>query len=195
MRRIAIAVMGTISGLVLLFSYHTSTNTSETSAGSGDPGTTGTSEPTQTGQGTNEQDSGSQDSEDSRGRHGKGAQDRAGTEDGSNGSGSSSGSTGSGDSGGSGSLRAGTWTGQEVSTRWGTVQVRITVQDGRITAAQALQYPNDNPKDVEINSYAVPVLQEQTVSRQSADLDGVSGATVTSEGYVRSLQSAIDQAS
>jgi uncharacterized protein with FMN-binding domain len=66
-----------------------------------------------------------------------------------------------------------------VDTRWGPVQVQITVTNGKITTAQALVYPQENGRDQEINAYAVPQL---------------SGATVTSDGYIQSLQSAVDKA-
>jgi uncharacterized protein with FMN-binding domain len=74
------------------------------------------------------------------------------------------------------------------------VQVEVTVTNGKITAAQATQVPNGNGRDQEINSYAVPVLNQEAVQAQSAQIDAVSGATVTSDGYIQSLQSAIDQA-
>jgi len=57
-----------------------------------------------------------------------------------------------------------------------------------------LQYPSGNPKDEEINDYALPILVQETTDQQSAGIDMVSGATVTSTGYIQSLQSAIDQA-
>lgn len=79
-------------------------------------------------------------------------------------------------------------------TRWGLVQVQITVADGKITKSEVLQVPWDNHEDQQINSYAVPILNDEAVAAQSADIDMVSGATVTSNGYVQSLQSAIDQA-
>lgn len=107
-------------------------------------------------------------------------------------SGSEPGSAGS--AGSAGSPGSGTFTGKQVSTRWGTVQVQITVENGRITAATALQYPQDNRHDQEINAYALPILEQQAVAANSAQLDGVSGATVTTNGYVESLQSAIDAA-
>jgi uncharacterized protein with FMN-binding domain len=81
-----------------------------------------------------------------------------------------------------------------VQTRWGPVQVRITVVDGKITASEAVVYPNGNHEDEQINSFALPVLNQEAVAAQSANIDMVSGATVTSEGYLSSLQSAIDQA-
>ncbi|MCU1691411.1 MAG: FMN-binding protein [Frankiales bacterium] len=87
-----------------------------------------------------------------------------------------------------------TVTGSVAQTRWGAVQVQITVSGGKVTAATAVQVPSENGRDVEINDRAVPVLDQQAVDAQSADLDGVSGATVTSDGYKTSLQSALDAA-
>jgi uncharacterized protein with FMN-binding domain len=81
-----------------------------------------------------------------------------------------------------------------VQTRWGIVQVQITVANGRITKSEAVQYPNQNPRDQEINAYAVPQLNSEVVAQQSASIDSVSGATVTTNGYLTSLQSALDQA-
>jgi uncharacterized protein with FMN-binding domain len=72
--------------------------------------------------------------------------------------------------------------------------VQITVAAGKITNVTVLQQPSGNPKDTEINAYALPILIKDTVSAQSAKIDMVSGATVTSDGYVQSLQSALDQA-
>jgi uncharacterized protein with FMN-binding domain len=97
-------------------------------------------------------------------------------------------------SGGTAGSSAGTFTGDAVQTRWGPVQVRITVSGGKITAADVVQVPQGNPRDQEINSYAVPVLNSEVVQAQSAQIDTVSGATVTSDGYLQSLQSAIDAA-
>ncbi len=70
----------------------------------------------------------------------------------------------------------------------------LTVTDGKITAVDVPQYPNGNGKDRQINASALPILMKETLSAQSADIDMVSGATVTSDGYVQSLQSALDQA-
>ena len=56
-----------------------------------------------------------------------------------------------------------------------------------------MQYPYDNPKDQEINDYAIPVLVKEAIDAQSADIDMISGATVTSVGYQSSLQSALDE--
>ncbi len=87
-----------------------------------------------------------------------------------------------------------TVTGSVAQTEWGPVQVEISVSGSQITDVQVLQYPNENPKDVQINNYALPVLVDETLSAQSADIQMVSGATVTSVGYIQSLQAALDEA-
>ncbi|SEN73937.1 FMN-binding protein [Nonomuraea pusilla] len=89
---------------------------------------------------------------------------------------------------------AGGATGDVVDTRWGPVQVRIAVSGKKITGVDVVQYPDGNRRDREISAVALPTLKEETLSKQSADIDTVSGATYTSEGYIRSLQSAIDRA-
>lgn len=110
-------------------------------------------------------------------------------------SGTSSGSSSSSSSGSAGtSSSTKTVTGSVASTQWGPVQVELTVSGGKITKVSVLQYPSGNPKDEEINDYALPILVQETTDQQSAGIDMVSGATVTSTGYIQSLQSAIDQA-
>ncbi len=96
--------------------------------------------------------------------------------------------------GGTASASGTTVTGPVVQTRWGPVQVAISVDGSSVTDVSVLQYPNGNGKDREINSYALPVLVSETLDAQGAGIDMVSGATVTSEGYVQSLQAALDQA-
>jgi uncharacterized protein with FMN-binding domain len=155
MRKVVLAIVSTVSGLVMLFSYHTST------MGSGGSAVQGA--------GSTAVDPGSSSQSQSQ---------------------SSSGGTSSG----SGSGGDGTYTGDSVDTQWGPVQVQITVSGGTITEATAVVYPNGNRRDQEINAYALPVLEKEAVAAQSAQIDHVSGATVTSDGYVGSLQSAIDQA-
>ena len=110
---------------------------------------------------------------------------------GSAGSGTTSGSSSGSGSGSTGSANV---TGAAASTQWGPVQVELTVSGGKITKVSVLQYPSGNPKDEEINDYALPILVQETTDQQSADIDMVSGATVTSVGYIQSLQSALDQA-
>ena len=108
--------------------------------------------------------------------------------------GSGTSATGSGSAATASSLRNGTFTGNSANTRYGPVKVRITVSGGRISAVDIVDVPQGNPRDVEINNFAVPVLQNETLSTQSAQIDFVSGATFTSDGYTRSLQSALDKA-
>jgi uncharacterized protein with FMN-binding domain len=86
-----------------------------------------------------------------------------------------------------------TVTGESADTRWGPVQVKITVTNGKITSAEAVDYPQNNPRDMEINSWAIPQLQQETITANSANIDMLSGATYTSQGYVQSLQSALDK--
>ncbi|WAZ19106.1 FMN-binding protein [Streptomyces cinnabarinus] len=87
-----------------------------------------------------------------------------------------------------------TVTGATAQTKYGPVQVRITLTDGRITGATAVQSPSSSPRSQEISSTAVPKLNQETLTAQSADIDTVSGATYTSAGYKQSLQSALDKA-
>lgn len=84
--------------------------------------------------------------------------------------------------------------GTAVDTPYGPVQVQLTVQAGRIRTATAIAYPDGSGRDRAINSSAIPRLQAETVSAQSARIDAVSGATYTSDGYLKSLQSALDAA-
>jgi uncharacterized protein with FMN-binding domain len=141
--RILMLLISTVTGVVLLFGYRTSTP---------QPATTSISSAI-------------------------GASDASGTT-------SSESATGS----------AATYTGAAVGTRWGDVQVQITVTDKVITAVEAVKAPNSNNRDIEINNRALPILAAEALQAQSAAIDTVSGATVTSEGYLGSLQSAIDQA-
>jgi uncharacterized protein with FMN-binding domain len=154
MKRIMLWVLSTLSALVLLFGYSTSTS-----------GPLATSEKT------------SVQSSSYSASSATGATDDTTT--------SASGST---------STQATTIAGDVAQTRWGPVQVQITVASGKITDVSVVEYPSGNGKDAEINSYALPILTQETIDAQSSSIDMVSGATVTSDGYVESLQSAIDQA-
>ena len=108
--------------------------------------------------------------------------------------GSGDGTSSSDDSSNSGTSGSKTYTGSVAQTRWGPVQVIITVSGGKITDVAVPTYPNGNNRDQEINAYALPALTQETLSKQSADIDTVSGATVTSDGYKESLQAALDAA-
>lgn len=155
MRRILFWLLSTVSVLVLLFGYSTSTS-----------GPTALSSPTSIVSGSTSPPSSS----------------------------SSSSSGGDAGSGGSATSSTSTVTGDTASTQWGPVQIELTLADGQITDVSVLQYPHGNPRDVEINNYALPTLIQETLDAQGAGIDMVSGATVTSAGYVQSLQSALDRA-
>ncbi|MEH1058484.1 FMN-binding protein [Micromonospora sp. CPCC 206171] len=84
--------------------------------------------------------------------------------------------------------------GPAVQTKRGRVQVQAHISGGRITDITPLAVPNTNNRDREINKRAVPQLRAEALAAQSAQIDAVSGATATSEGYTRSLQAALDSA-
>lgn len=86
-----------------------------------------------------------------------------------------------------------TVTGSAIDTRYGAVQVKLTFTGNTITAVDTVQAPNGSGRDQEINQQALPILQQEVLSSQSAKIDTVSGATYTSEGYMQSVQSAIDK--
>ena len=97
----------------------------------------------------------------------------------------------SGEAGGSG-LKNGIFKGSAAKNPYGTIQVSIKISGGKITAADATYPVKDN--SATINPPAIAALKQSTLQAQSADIDAVSGATFTSESYVKSLQAAIDQA-
>jgi uncharacterized protein with FMN-binding domain len=92
------------------------------------------------------------------------------------------------------SSAAKTATGDVIPTRYGNVQLKVTVSGGKITSVEAVQLPTGDPKSYAISSYAEPLLRQSALSKQNGDVDAVSGATYTSEGYKSALQSALDKA-
>lgn len=156
MRRVVLAVVATIAGLVGLLSFKThsvsvaspNAATSTTGPGSASPPNTAPSE----------------------------------------------GSPSSPSSSGGAASMAKTVTGDAVDTRWGPVQVKITVANGKLTDVTPVVYPTENPRDQQINAYAIPELTREALAAGSAKIDMISGATYTSEGYIDSLQSALDKA-
>jgi uncharacterized protein with FMN-binding domain len=83
--------------------------------------------------------------------------------------------------------------GDTIETRFGPVQVEVTVKNGNITNVTALQLPWDHQRSASISEYVEPILHDEAIQAQSANVDIVSGATYTSIGYARSLQSALDK--
>ena len=88
----------------------------------------------------------------------------------------------------------GTYTGAETDAYYGLVQVQAVIQNGQIADVQFLEYPQHRRTSVRINSEAVPALQTEAIQAQSANVDMVSGATLTSRAFIQSLQSALDAA-
>jgi uncharacterized protein with FMN-binding domain len=148
-RRVALAVLTTVTGLVMLLSFKTRPITPTDPAATVTPGAATSGSPS---------DSGS-------------AADA-----------------------GAGSGGTQTVTGDEAQTRYGPVQVQITITDGRLTEVEPVEYPQDTPRDKQINAFAIPRLDREALAAGDAQIDMVSGATYTSEGYITSLQSALDKA-
>jgi uncharacterized protein with FMN-binding domain len=85
-------------------------------------------------------------------------------------------------------------TGPAIQTRWGTVQVEVTVENGTLVDVSSLQLPDERSYSRYVSSVAGPMLRSEALSAQSADIDNISGATYTSQGYMQSLQAALDSA-
>lgn len=83
--------------------------------------------------------------------------------------------------------------GQYVQYRYGALQLQVTVSGGRITKVSTVTDQATDPRSAEINSQAIPMLRDQVLQAQSANFDGISGATYTSMAYAQSLQAALDQ--
>jgi uncharacterized protein with FMN-binding domain len=168
MRRILVAVTGTIAGVIAVFLYPTSVNqtvavstvTGSTSTSTSSTGTTSSSSPTSSAS--------------------------------SSPTSSASSSPTSSASSSSSSTASGTFS-STTSMRYGTVTVTITVKNGQVTAASGSQSSNDNRSQM-IASQAIPTLNSAAVAAQSAKISLASHATYTSDAYVQSLQAAIDQA-
>jgi uncharacterized protein with FMN-binding domain len=163
MRRVVLALGGTVAGLVMLLSFRShmaSTASAGVTAGSGGTGT-------------------------------------------SPGSGSAAGS-GSSAAPGAGAASApvskgsGTGTavtGDAIATPYGPTQVQVTLNAGKIVKVTVLQHTDDGINSQMIDGHALPLLNNETLTAQSAKIDAVSGASYTSAGYIKSLQSALDKAS
>jgi uncharacterized protein with FMN-binding domain len=83
-------------------------------------------------------------------------------------------------------------TGQDVQYRYGDLQLKVTEVGTRITSISIVADDATDPRSTEINGQALPILQSQAMAAQSANIDGVSGATFTSAAYQQALQSALD---
>jgi uncharacterized protein with FMN-binding domain len=188
LRRVILAICATAVGLVLLLSFKSHTQ----SAAAGAPAAAlGTPSPGPGSAGAGSSGSGSSSS---------GSSSSGSSGSGSSGSGAArpapGGSPGSGT--GASSTRASgaatTVTGAAWPTVYGPVQVRITVSGGKLTAVTAVEYPTGTPRDVQINAFAIPELNSEALAAGNAHIDAVSGATYTTQGYLGSLQNALDRA-
>ena len=176
MKRIIYGLLATVSGVVLLFSYRTSLEavmpiTAENTSGTATTPSAPAAAAPATGSST------------------PSASASPSASDSGSGTGSGAATTPA-----ASGLADGTFTGDAARTRYGNVQVAITISGGTITDIQVPQYPNSNREDQQINARALPVLISETASAQSASISMVSGATYTSQGYTQSLQRALDQA-
>lgn len=163
MKRVALAIVSTVTALVLLLSFKSHATTAvATGPAAASTSTSGSSSSTTPGTGSSSK-----------------AKKR---------------STATAKKTASASTAAKTYTGSAINTRYGPVQVQIKVKNGKITTATAVEYPDGEPRDAQINAYAVPALNTEATQANSANIDSVSGASYTSAGYIASLQSAIDQA-
>jgi uncharacterized protein with FMN-binding domain len=93
-----------------------------------------------------------------------------------------------------GQFKDGTYTGSVADAFYGPIQAQVTVSGGRISSVQLVQSPNDRPESIQINEQAGPMLAQEAIQAQSANVDVVSGATDTSNAFVQSMQAALSQA-
>ncbi len=164
MRRVVLALGGTVAGLVMLLSFRSHMASTASAGVTAGPGGTGTSP----------------------------------------GSGSSAGSAGPAASGAAAARTApvsagsGTGTavtGDAIATPYGPTQVQVTLSAGKIVKVTVLQHTDDGINSQMIDGHALPLLNREALTAQSAKIDTVSGASYTSAGYIKSLQSALDKAS
>ena len=177
MKRVIVAVAGTITGLVMLLSFKTRGASPPASVATGAAGTTGTTGTTNAAAG---------DSQSAGGTSAAGSSSAPG----------SAASSPAASSGTSPTVASGTRTvtGNPISTRYGPVEVQITVSNGQVAQVTALEYPTATRRDQQINAYAIPALNQEALAAKSYKIDMISGATYTSVGYIDSLQSALNKA-
>jgi FMN-binding domain len=175
-KRGAFALGLTALALVLLLNFQTPSLSPASATGPGTGGTGGGTGSTRTGGTSN------------------GGTSTGGTSNGTSGgsNGTSGGSNGTGPTATTAGER--TVNGPVVGTRFGSVQVEVTLDGTKIVDITALQLPNGDRRTDQISSYVEPILRTEALQAQSANIDGISGATYTSNAYARSLQAALDSA-
>ena len=179
MRRLLLALVSTAAGLAAVLSFKTQ----------GSAATSGAAAAPQTG---------TQASSSAPASTGSASSGYGGTASGSGSTasgGSKTGTAGSAGTSGSGGTAGGkTLTGTVASTPYGPMQVAVTMAGKKITGVKVLQETNTGAMSQQIDANAVPQLTKETLAAQSARIDAVSGASYTSSGYIKSLQSALDKA-
>ncbi|RWA63142.1 FMN-binding protein [Mesorhizobium sp.] len=89
----------------------------------------------------------------------------------------------------------GVYTGPPADAYYGIIQIQALVQGGQLTALKVLKYPSDRRTSININRQALPMLRDEAISAQSANVDIISGATLTSRAFIQSLRGALMKAS
>ncbi|MGO9783419.1 MAG: FMN-binding protein [Streptosporangiaceae bacterium] len=164
MRRVVLAIGGTVAGLVMLLSFRSHMASTASAGVTAGPGGTGTSPG-------------------SSGSAGSGGPAPVGAAAGRSAPVSAGSGTGS------------AVTGDAIATPYGPTQVQVTLNAGKIVKVTVLQHTDDGINSQMIDGHALPLLNQETLAAQNAKIDAVSGASYTSAGYIRSLQSALDKAS
>ncbi|MGP0026453.1 MAG: FMN-binding protein [Streptosporangiaceae bacterium] len=164
MRRVVLALGGTVAGLVMLLSFRSHMASTASAGVTAGPGGTGTSPG-------------------SSGSAGSGGPAPVGAAAGRSAPVSAGSGTGS------------AVTGDAIATPYGPTQVQVTLNAGKIVKVTVLQHTDDGINSQMIDGHALPLLNQETLAAQNAKIDAVSGASYTSAGYIRSLQSALDKAS
>ena len=88
----------------------------------------------------------------------------------------------------------GSYTGSVEDAFYGNIQVKVTIANSKVADVTFLQSPSDRQQSIQINSQAMPLLKQEAIQANSASVNGVSGATDTSQAFIRSLQNALSQA-
>ncbi len=176
MRRAILTIGGTAAGLAALLSFKTHPAAGVTAAGAPVPsGSTSASGP-------------------SAGSSGSSSPTRSAAPGATPGAAQATGQSGKHKSGGTRSAATRMVTGTVANTPEGPMQVQLVLTGKRITKVNVLQHTDNGQESVQVDSFALPKLTSETLTAQSARIDAVSGATYTSAGYIKSLQSAVDAA-
>lgn len=176
------------SGAILLVGWQSGAHVAESNASVATTSSTGNTGGTASGTGSTANGTTGSSASGSSSGTGTGSSSSTGSSSGSS-TGSSSTSTL-----GASAKAGGTYAGTAVETRFGTVQVQVTIKAGVITDVTALHLTDQEQRSVQISARAAPLLRSEVLSAQSANVQTIGGATFTSEAYLTSLQAALDAA-